>query len=140
MQVAVATGDIKLKTKTADIQDNGVTIADGQMLGLHLDHAVSTDVAGRASADPNRCSSIDLGSLFNNQFKGSCLAGKCTINSTVNRILGSPIITAGQAVNIRIAGFGIPSRRRVVPQDDGRARRRRSHRPDEPAAARLAAA
>jgi hypothetical protein len=107
VQVAVATGDIKLKVKSADIQDNGVTIADGQQLGLHLDHAVSTAVLGCASADPLGCSTIDLGPLFNGMFKASCLAGKCTLNSTVNTILGSPTITAGQAVNIQIAGLGV---------------------------------
>jgi hypothetical protein len=107
VQVAVATGDIKLKVKSADIQDNGVTIADGQQLGLHLDHAVSTAVLGCASADPLGCSTIDLGPLFNGMFKASCLAGKCTLNSTVNTILGSPTITAGQAVNIQVAGLGI---------------------------------
>jgi hypothetical protein len=107
VQVGVTKGDIKLKVKSADIQDNGVLIADGQQLGLHLDHAVSTAVLGCASADPNGCSTIDLGPLFNNMFKASCLAGKCTLNSTVNTVLGSPTITAGQAVNIQVAGLGI---------------------------------
>lgn len=118
VQVAVATGDIKLKVKTADIHDSASTnptctgcINDGQQLGLHLDHAVSSAVLGCASADPNGCSTIDLGPLFNGQFKASCLAGKCTLSSTVNTLLGTPppngTITAGEAANIQIAGLGI---------------------------------
>jgi hypothetical protein len=106
IQVKVATGDIKLKVKTADVQDNGVTIADGQMLGLHVDSAISTsDSCG--SADPAGCTTIDLGPLFNNVFKASCLAGKCTVNSTVNTLLGAATIMAGDRVNITIAGVGV---------------------------------
>jgi hypothetical protein len=112
VQVAVATGDIKLKVKSADIHDSASpnptgVIADGQQLGLHVDHAVSTAVTGCGSGDPNGCSTIDLGPLFNGQFKASCLAGKCTLNSTVNTLLGSQTISAGQAVNIQISGVGI---------------------------------
>ncbi len=106
LQVAVATGDIKLKVKSADVQDNGVTIADGQQLGLHLDHAVSTSDAC-TSGDPVGCTTIDLGPLFNNMFKASCLAGKCTLSSTVNTILAATTITAGTRANITVSGIGI---------------------------------
>jgi hypothetical protein len=106
VQVKVATGDIKLGVKTADIQDNGVTIADGQQLGLHVDTAISTSDAC-SSGDPAGCTSIDLGPLFNNMFKTTCLAGKCTLKSTVNTLLGTPTIMAGDAVNITISGIGI---------------------------------
>lgn len=106
IQVAVATGDIKIKVKTADVQDNGVTIADGQMLGLHIDHAISTS-DGCTSGDPLGCTTIDLGALFNGQFKANCLAGKCTINSTVNTLLGASTIQAGDRASITISGIGI---------------------------------
>ena len=106
VQVQVATGDIKLKVKSAGVEDNGVPIADGQMLGLHIDHAVSTS-DGCTSGDPAGCTTIDLGPLFNGIFKASCLAGKCTINSTVNTLLGASTIQAGDRANITISGVGI---------------------------------
>jgi hypothetical protein len=106
LQVAVATGDIKLSVKLSDVQDNGVTIADNQLLGLHVDSAISTS-SGCASADPNGCTTIDLGPLFNNQFKATCLAGKCQLKSTVNTLLGSATITAGDRANITISGVGV---------------------------------
>jgi hypothetical protein len=106
IQVKVATGDIKLKVKTADVLDNGVTIADGQQLGIHVDSAISTS-AGCASMSPNGCTSIDLGVLFNNQFKTTCLAGKCTLNSSVNTILAASVITPGNRANITVAGLGL---------------------------------
>ena len=111
VQVAVGTGDIKLKVKSADIHDSASAnptgvIADGQQLGLHVDHAISTSDAC-TSGDPAGCSTIDLGPLFNGQFKANCLAGKCTINSTVNTLLGASTIMAVDKVNISIAGVGI---------------------------------
>jgi hypothetical protein len=110
VQVAVGTGDIKLKVKSADIHDSAVAgngvIADGSQLGLHVDHAISTSDAC-TSGDPAGCSTIDLGPLFNGQFKATCLAGKCTINSTINTLLGSPTIMAGDKVNISVGGVGI---------------------------------
>jgi hypothetical protein len=110
VQVAVGKGDIKLKVKSADIHDSAVpsngVIADGTQLGLHVDHAISTSDAC-TSGDPAGCTTIDLGALFNNTFKATCVAGKCTINSTVNTLLGSPTIMAGDSVNISVAGVGI---------------------------------
>lgn len=106
LQVQVTSGDIKLKVKTADILDNGVTIADGQQLGLHIDSAISTSNACQ-SGDPAGCTTIDLGALFNNQFKATCLKGKCTLSSTVNTLLGTNTISAGNRANISIAGAGI---------------------------------
>ncbi len=104
--VSVGSGDIKLAVKSADILDNGATIADGQQLGLHLDHAVST-ADSCTSMDPNGCSTVDLGPLFNNTFKATCTAGKCTLKSTVNTLLGSATISAGSRVNITVAGLGL---------------------------------
>ena len=105
IQVGVATGDIKIGVKSADIQDNGVLIADGQQLGLHIDHTVST-TSNCASADPGGCSTIDIGALFNNVFKTTCLKGKCTLKTTVNTLTPGQI-TAGAKVNISLAGLGL---------------------------------
>jgi len=105
LQVGVATGDIKIGVKSADIDDNGVLIADGQQLGLHLDHAVAT-TTNCASADPGGCSTQDLGLLFSNVFKAGCLKGKCTLKTTVNTVTPGQI-TAGAKVNITISGLGL---------------------------------
>ncbi len=108
----MTTGDIKLKVKSADIHDSASAnptgvIADGQQLGLHIDHAVSTSNSC-SSGDPADCTSIDLAFGFNNFFKATCLAGKCTLNSTVNTLIGgSGAISAGDAANTTFSGIGI---------------------------------
>lgn len=105
IQAAVATGDIKIGVKSADIQDNGVTIADGQQLGLHIDSAVSTS-DNCMSADPAGCTTIDLGALFNNTFKTTCLLGKCTLKTSVNTLTPGQIVS-GDRANITISGLGM---------------------------------
>jgi len=105
IQVGATGSDIKIGVKTADIDDNGVLIADGQQLGLHIDHAISTSDAC-ASLDTNGCTSIDLGGAFNNVFKTTCLKGKCTLKTTVNTLTPGQI-TAGNRVNITISGLGM---------------------------------
>src|SRR6185369_3870950 len=105
VQVGVTTGDLKIGVKTADIHDNGVLIADGQQLGLHIDHAITTTDAC-ASLDPNGCTSIDVGPLFNNTFKTTCLKGKCTLKTTVNTLVPGQIV-AGDRVNITLSGLGM---------------------------------
>jgi hypothetical protein len=105
VQAGVATGDINIGVKSADVQDNGVLIADGQQLGLHIDHAVSTS-DNCTSGDVNGCTTVDLGPLFNNTFKTTCTAGKCTLKTTVNTLTPGQIV-AGDRVNITISGLGM---------------------------------
>src|SRR5262249_22012335 len=105
VQVGASTGDIKIGVKPADIDDNGVLIADGQQLGLHIDHTWTTTDACM-SADPAGCTTIDVGLVFNNTFKTTCLKGKCTLKTTVNTVVAGQI-GAGDHVNIQLAGIGM---------------------------------
>jgi hypothetical protein len=105
LAVSAGNGDLKLSVKSSDILDNGVTIADGQQVGLHIDHTIST-ADSCSSGDTNGCTTIDVGPLFNNQFKATCTSGKCTLKTTVNT-LSPGQISAGDRVNITFAGVGI---------------------------------
>jgi hypothetical protein len=105
VQVGAVTGDIKIGVKSGDIDDNGVLIADNEQLGLHIDHAVTT-TDSCVPAVAAGCTSIDVGPLFNNTFKTTCLKGKCTLKTTVNTLTPGQIV-AGDRVNITLSGIGM---------------------------------
>jgi len=115
MNVAVALGsaDIKLAVKGSDIMENGMP-SNGNLKAAAASVITTVDSCA-AGAPPQSmpppgggidCTSQDLGLFFSAVITVPCVAGKCSLKSSINTIIPGSI-TGGTLANTAISGIGM---------------------------------
>jgi hypothetical protein len=114
LAVALGSGDIKVAVKGSDIMDNGSPASIN--LKAAASSVISTvnscaNMAGATSPPaPGTgvdCTGQDLSFLFSAVIGIPCVAGKCSLKSSINTIIGAGAITTGSLANTQISGISV---------------------------------
>jgi len=111
---SLGSGDIKVAVKGSDIQDNGMP--SNSNLKAAATSVISTVNNCAPGAPPQSppppggavdCTGQDLSFLFSAVIVVPCAAGKCSLKSSINTIIGPGAISTGTLANTQISGIGM---------------------------------